>query len=47
MLQENDPEAREKRLNELANTRSDKGLNREYLLRSSLVQMVEEANSIE
>lgn len=47
MLQENDPEAREKRLQELANTRNDEKLNREYLLRASLVSMVEEANSIE
>ncbi|CAN0583254.1 unnamed protein product, partial [Laminaria digitata] len=47
MLQENDPDAREKRLTELANTRNDAQLNREYLLRASLVSMVQEAESIE
>lgn len=47
MLQENDPEARERRLQELASTRNDEKLNREYLLRASLVSMVEEANSIQ
>lgn len=46
MLQENDPEAREKRLNELQQTRNDPEANRAYLLRASLVQMVEEADSI-
>ena len=46
-LQENDPEARERRLKELADTRNDKVLNRAYLLRASLVQMVQEADAIE
>ena len=46
-LQENDPEAREKRLKELADTRNDEALNRAYLLRASLVQMVQEADAIE
>jgi len=47
MLQENDPEARERRLNELQQTRNDPEANRAYLLRASLVQMVEEADSIQ
>ena len=47
MLQENYPEAREKRLNELQQTRNDPEANRAYLLRASLVQMVEEADSIQ
>ena len=47
MLQETDPEIREKRLNELAETAKDEAANRAYLLRSSLMSMVEEADSIE
>ncbi len=47
MLQETDPEIREERLNELAETAKDEAANRAYLLRSSLVSMVEEAESIE
>ena len=37
----------EKRLRELADTRKDEALNRAYLLRASLVQMVREADAIE
>jgi 3-(3-hydroxy-phenyl)propionate hydroxylase len=47
MLQETDPKAREERLNELYETSQDESANRAYLLRSSLVQMVEEADAIE
>ena len=47
MLQETDPDIRQERLNELADTAKDEAANRAYLLRSSLVSMVEEADSIE
>lgn len=47
MLQETDPKIREERLNELADTAKDEAANRAYLLRSSLVSMVEEAESIQ
>ena len=47
LLEENDPEAREKRLKELEFTATDVSAKRAYLLRASLVQMVEEANAIE
>ena len=47
MLQETDPKIREERLNELQQTRNDPDSNRAYLRRSSLVQMVEEADSIQ
>ncbi|MGB0630381.1 MAG: FAD-dependent oxidoreductase [Alphaproteobacteria bacterium] len=47
LLEENDQEAREKRLKELEFTATDEKAKREYLLRASLVQMVEEANAIE
>jgi len=47
LLEENDAEAREKRLKELAFTATDEKAKRDYLLRASLVQMVEEADAIE
>ncbi|MEX2453128.1 MAG: NAD(P)/FAD-dependent oxidoreductase [Rhodospirillaceae bacterium] len=47
LLQETDPETRKARLDELGNTAADRDAHRAYLLRSSLVQMVEEANAIE
>lgn len=47
LLQETDPEARRARLDELSRTAADKDEHRAYLLRASLVQMVEEANAIE
>ena len=47
LLQETDPDIRQERLNELYETSQDEAANRAYLLRSSLVQMVEEADSIE
>ena len=46
LLQETDPEIREKRLNELSETAKNKASHRAYLLRASLVQMMEEANAI-
>lgn len=47
LLQETDPDIRQERLNELYETTQDEAAHRAYLLRASLVQMVEEANSIE
>ena len=47
LLEENDAEAREKRLKELEFTATDEKAKREYLLRASLVQMVEEADAIQ
>jgi 3-(3-hydroxy-phenyl)propionate hydroxylase len=47
ILQETDPEARKARLDELRDTVADEEKHRAYLLRASLVQMVEEANAIE
>ena len=47
LLQETDPEARKARLDELSATAADPNQHRAYLLRASLVQMVEEANAIE
>lgn len=47
ILQETDPEARRARLDELRRTAEDRDAHRAYLLRASLVQMVEEANAIE
>lgn len=47
MLQETDMKVREERLNELYETSQDEAANRAYLLRVSLVQMVEEANATE
>ena len=47
LLQETDPDIRQQRLNELYETTQDEAAHRAYLLRSSLVQMVEEADSIE
>ncbi len=47
ILQETDPEARKARLDELRETVADEEKHRAYLLRASLVQMVEEANAIE
>ncbi|MEE2997877.1 MAG: NAD(P)/FAD-dependent oxidoreductase [Pseudomonadota bacterium] len=47
LLEENDPEAREKRLKELEFTATDAEAKRDYLMRSSLMQMLEEAKAIE
>ena len=47
LLQETDPEARKARLDELRRTSEDRDAHRAYLLRASLVQMVEEADAIE
>ncbi|PPR10622.1 MAG: Para-nitrophenol 4-monooxygenase [Alphaproteobacteria bacterium MarineAlpha11_Bin1] len=47
LLEENDPEAREYRLKELEFTATDGAAKRDYLLRASLMQMLEEANAIE
>ena len=46
LLQETDADARKARLDELRATVADDAAHREYLLRASLVKMVEEANSI-
>ena len=45
-LQENDPEVRRRRFNELRRTAAVKDLARAYVRRTSLIAMVEEANSI-
>ena len=45
-LEENDKEARETRLKELEFAATDENAKRDYLMRASLVQMVEEANAI-
>lgn len=47
LLQETDPEVRKERLDELYQTSQDEDAHRAYLLRASLVQMVEEADAIE
>ena len=47
LLEENDEEARSKRLQELEFSATDEKAKRDYLLRASLVQMVEEANAIQ
>ncbi|MEC7489033.1 MAG: NAD(P)/FAD-dependent oxidoreductase [Pseudomonadota bacterium] len=47
LLQESDPEIRKKRLKELSDTAANEETHRAYLLRASLVQMVNEANAIE
>jgi 3-(3-hydroxy-phenyl)propionate hydroxylase len=47
ILQETDPEARKARLDELRQTAADDDAHRAYLLRASLVLMVEEADAIE
>ena len=46
LLEENDKEARETRLKELEFAATDENAKRDYLMRASLVQMVEEANAI-
>lgn len=46
-LQETDPEKRRQRLEELRQTAEDPDKAREFMLRSSLIAMVEEANGIE
>ena len=46
-LQETDPEKRRERLDELRRTAEEPDKAREFMLRSSLVAMVEEANSIQ
>ncbi len=45
-LQENDPEARQRRFDELRRTAADEDLARAYVRRTSLIAMVEEANNI-
>ena len=45
-LQENDPEARLRRFDELRRIAADDDLARAYVRRTSLIAMVEEANSI-
>jgi 3-(3-hydroxy-phenyl)propionate hydroxylase len=45
-LQENDPEARRRRLDELRQTAADPDKARDYMRRVSLIAMVEEANAI-
>jgi 3-(3-hydroxy-phenyl)propionate hydroxylase len=45
ILQESDLEARRRRLDELAATADDAARCRDYLLRSSLIAMVREANA--
>ena len=46
LLEENDKQARETRLKELEFAATDENAKRDYLMRASLVQMVEEANAI-
>ena len=47
LLEENDSEARDKRLKELEFTATDPAAKRDYLLRASLMQMLAEADAIE